>query len=151
MQAAAKGGTGKIVENQGAGLSGRNGVPRAEDLRMVAFDDATTFDEAGRQSPVPPDSGGAARWLGPLLGGLFITTLVILTLAAAVITGAQEGMMVAGLGRATSTMTPSPVVPSVTPVPSPTPAAPTATLSSPSPTTSPTGTARAAWRATRGR
>jgi len=103
-----------------------------EDGGRVTFDDATTLDDAGRQS--------SSRWLKPLLGGLFATALITLTLAAAVILGSQEGMMVASLGQGTSTATPSPVLPSATPVPSPLPVAPSFTPPSPSPTASPTAT-----------
>lgn len=91
----------------------------------------TTFDAARRRS--------SARWLGPLLGGLFITLVVICTLATAVMLGAQEGMLVAGVESREGTATPSPVLPSATPIPSATPS-PSTTLLLPSPTVSPVAT-----------
>ena len=152
MQAAAKGSTDKTVANQGSGLSpvlasaagpgsgSREGRYRAEDAGTVILDGAAIFD-TGHQSLVPPDSGGGARRLGPLLGGLFITVLVILTLLAAVMLGAQEGLMVAGLGPGGTTQAPSPVPPSATPLPSPLPVVAPLTVSYPSPTALPTATA----------
>jgi LysM repeat protein len=145
MRAAATGNGDKTVDDQGAGLSRPDGPgpspwegsPRAaaEHAYSAASNGATTFNDAGRQP--------SARSLKPLLGGLFITALVILTLVAAVITGSQEGMMVAALGPGTSAMTPSPVLPSATPAPSLLPAVSSPILSYPSPTTLPTGTAAA--------
>jgi len=109
----------------------------------AAFDDDATFDRPSRQP--------ATRWLGPLLGGLFATALVILTLVTAVVLGGQEGMLVAGVGPERATATPSAVPPSATPAPSATPS-PSPTIPSPSPTASPANTpavscpAPAGWR-----
>jgi len=110
--------------------------------RAEASAEWETFDDASRHVParwpVPHVSGG----LKPLLGALFATALVILTLGAAVMLGTQEGIMVAGVGSGTSTTTPSPTLPSATPVPfSPTPVPPSPTpVPSSSPTASPTAT-----------
>ncbi len=98
MQPGAKGIPAAKVEDQGSPHAATE-----ENERMVTFDDGTALDDAGRQS--------SAHWLKPFLGGLFATALVILTLAAAAILGAQEGLLVADAGRAQSTAAPSLVPP----------------------------------------
>jgi LysM repeat protein len=131
MAAATKGSTDTMVEDQAG--------PRTENAGTGTLDNDATFGDASRQ----PSAG----WLGPLLGGLFAAAVVILTLVTAVTLGAQEGMLVAGVGLGESSATPSlvphvsggPLIPSPTPTPSATPS-PFSTLLSPSPTNSPVAT-----------
>lgn len=116
MQPGAKGSQAAKVEDQGS--------PRAaaeEGEGAVTFDGGMALGDGGRQS--------SPHWLEPLLGGLFATAIIILTLVAAAILGNQEGLLVANVGQAQSTVTPSAVpptpgsqiVPGVTPAPSATP------------------------------
>ena len=121
MQPAINGNANSTAESPGNPRSVTTGNTEA-----ATFSNDATFDHPGRQT--------SGRRFGPLLGGLFATTLIILTLATAAILGAQEGMLVAGVGSRKSTATPSPVRPSATAVPLAVPSPFSTPLPSPSPT-----------------
>jgi len=96
--------------------------------------------------------------LGPVLGGVFIAALIVLTLLIAIVLGVQEQSLVAGVSPTaspvptTASVTPSPPPPTgqptTRPVPSPTPTpspCPTPT-SLPLPTVTPSCQPPASWR-----